>query len=53
MLIIKKNVSKLDWIKIKNFCPSKDTEGNEKAEQRAGDGIYLHCIPLTGNAKNS
>lgn len=53
MLIIKKNVSKLDWIKIKNFRPTKDTEGNEKAEQRVGDGVYSHCIPLTGHSKDS
>lgn len=53
MLTLKKNVNKLDCIKIKNFCPSKDTEGNEKAEQRVGDGIYSHGIPLTENSKNS
>lgn len=37
---MKEIIGKLGFIKIKDFCSARDTEENEKTNDRLGENIY-------------
>lgn len=43
-LSTKENIEKLDFIKVKHFCSSKDTKESEKARQRMGKEFCDMCL---------